>query len=326
MSHRHSSSSHGFHSDTPIPPAAVFSNVTRLRQAGPPSGDPTGKRSIIDQIRSRIDSRAICVPVLPAVARQIQRLLSRPDFPEHQVILLAGADPGLATKLLKEANSPFFRGLTPVGTVEEAFQRLGSTEALGVVRQTIREDVFAPGVPRLDRIMQSLWSHSFCCAVASGWLARRAGFTALAQDAFLAGLFHDVGKLFLLRLVEGLEQRHEVAGMATEALLAEVFDALHAEEGHRLLREWSIPESLAEVVRDHDRDDWNELNPLLAIVRLANLACRVCGVGPRSDPSLLLIGTTEAHVLGVKEVILAEMEVVIEDAALAPMSALREML
>ena len=54
-------------------------------------------------------------------------------------------------------------------------------------------------------------------------------------------------------------------------------------------------------------------------MRLANLACRKLGIGTRTDPSLLLFSTAETQALGLKEVALAELEIVIEDALKIPM-------
>jgi hypothetical protein len=50
-------------------------------------------------------------------------------------------------------------------------------------------------------------------------------------------------------------------------------------------------------------------------VRLVNHACRKAGVHSSPDPSLVLVATPEAQVLGLREITLAELEIVIEDAA-----------
>jgi hypothetical protein len=81
------------------------------------------------------------------------------------------------------------------------------------------------------------------------------------------------------------------------------------------MEQWNLPESYITVARDHDSDEWNEGNPLLAIVRLVNLACKKTGVHSLPDPSLVLVTSTEAQVLGLREIALAELEIVIEDAA-----------
>lgn len=81
-----------------------------------------------------------------------------------------------------------------------------------------------------------------------------------------------------------------------------------------MMRKWHMPQLYCEVAQHHQGDEWPQGNPLLAMVRLANLCCRRLGIGMRSDPALHLFACGEAHVLGLKEVALAELEIVMEDA------------
>lgn len=279
--------------------------------------------SIIELIKARVESSASSIPVFHAVALRLQQLLARTDFNVEELSQLISADPGLAATVLKVSNSSYYAGLTKVNTIQEAFIRLGSREVANIVMLTTQHDLYRSPDPNFNAIMQSLWKHSFCCAVGSRWLANKSGLAAIAQEAFLAGLLHDVGKLFLLKVMEELGKNGELKTGATPAIVNEVFNNLHVEQGYALMRNWLMPELYCEVVRDHQDEDWNHGNQLLAVVRLANHACRVLGVGLRSEPQFVLFTSPEAQALGLKEVALAELEIVIEDAVRAPMSAVR---
>ena len=67
-------------------------------------------------------------------------------------------------------------------------------------------------------------------------------------------------------------------------------------------------------MRDHHVDQWDQGNPLLAMVRLVNQACIKLGIDVSPDPTLVSLASREAQALGANEITLAELEIVIEDA------------
>jgi HD-like signal output (HDOD) protein len=80
-----------------------------------------------------------------------------------------------------------------------------------------------------------------------------------------------------------------------------------------LLEKWNLPETYCHVCRDHHRRDYDAGNKLLVMVRLANLVCRKLGIGLRTDPDLILVTSTEAGILGLSDITLAELEIAMED-------------
>ncbi len=61
-------------------------------------------------------------------------------------------------------------------------------------------------------------------------------------------------------------------------------------------------------------ETYDTSNTLLLMVRLVDMACRKVGIGLHHDPSIVLATTAEAQALGAKEVVLAELEIMLEDA------------
>ena len=275
--------------------------------------------SIVDVVKSRLASGTMSVPVFHAVALRLQQVLARPDFSIDDVHQLINADPGLASQVLRASNSAFYTGLSKVSTVREAIIRLGAREVANLAMLTTQQDLYRSDDASYNALMQTLWKHSFCCAVGAKWLAQKGGFAAQAQEAFLAGLLHDIGKLFILKVMEEISHDPELKGSAGPAVLNEVLTSMHVEQGHELMVQWHMPQSYCDIVAGHEDEQWEHGNAMLAIVRLSNLACRKVGIGTRSDPSLLLFSTSESQTLGLKEVALAELEIVIEDALKMPM-------
>lgn len=276
--------------------------------------------SIVEVIKTRLAEGSLSIPVFHVVAVRLQQALARADFDIKEVHQLLNADPGIATGVLRAANSAFYSGLTKVSTIREAIIRLGANEVANLAMLTTQQDLYRSKDTRYNAVMQTLWKHSFCTAVGSKWLAQKVGFAAQAQEAFLAGLLHDLGKLFLLKCMEEVCREQNFNGVTSQAVLREVLATLHVEQGYELMVQWQMPLLYCDIVAGHQKERWDQANVLLAMVRLANLACRKLGIGMNRDPSVLLFASAEAQVLGLKETALAELEIVIEDALAVPMS------
>jgi HD-like signal output (HDOD) protein len=154
--------------------------------------------------------------------------------------------------------------------------------------------------------MAELWHHSHACALGSRWLALNTGYRNIAEQAYLAGLLHDVGKLFLLKALERLTN----AGMAQAALerelLLEIFEEMHIEQGVRLMEHWNMPPSYRTVVANHhlktERSTADADDVLVSIIRLVNIATRKRDLSLSTDTdNLSLLELPEAQLLKVTE-------------------------
>ena len=277
--------------------------------------------SIVEVIKAKLAAGTLSEQVFHGIALKLQQTLSRPDFSIQEVHRLLNADPGLASGVLRAANSAFYSGLSKVSTIRDAIIRLGSKEVANLAMLTSQQDLYRSEDLKYKAIMQTLWKHSFCCAVGSKWLAQKSGFGSQSQEAFLGGLLHDLGKLFLVKCMEELCRDKVLEVGNNVVVLREVVTSMHVEQGHRLMVQWQMPQLYCDIVAGHEQERWDQGNVLLAMVRLANLACRRLGIGLNKDHTVLLFASTEAQTLGLKETALAELEIVIEDALKVPISA-----
>jgi HD-like signal output (HDOD) protein len=271
-------------------------------------------RSIVEAINENIEEGNLNIPVFNSVALRLQKVLARQDYGIEDVNKLIIADPGLASQVLRVSNSSFYAGLNKVTTIREAIVRLGASCVANIAMMATQQDIYRSTDPKLNDIMRTLWRHALCCAIGAKWLAAKTNFAALKEEAFLAGLLHDMGKLFLLKVMEKIIREGKQAGAISPALITEVMESMHVAQGANLMEKWNMPENYSIVVRDHHAEKWDQGNPLLAIVRLVNLTCRKLGAHMSPDPSLVLYACAEAQSLGVREITLAELEIVIEDA------------
>ncbi|MBJ6726992.1 HDOD domain-containing protein [Geomesophilobacter sediminis] len=273
-------------------------------------------KSFVELIQDQLTQETLNLPMFHPIAVKLQALLSAKDFTIDQVVALIIKDPALTSQILRLANSAFFSGLSKVTTITEAVVRLGAREVASVAMLASQQNSYQSlNSPELKAYAQLLWRHAIGCAIGSRWLAEKTGYGHLAQEAFIAGLLHDIGNLLILKVVEGMggSEEQPIKSISRE-LVTEIMLSMHADSGYELMQRWNLPDLYCVIVRDHHREQKDTSNLLLSIVHLVDNACRKIGISNNPDPSLMLAATFEAQGLGIKEIMLAELEIMIEDA------------
>ena len=271
------------------------------------------EKSLVDIIRERVSSQALQLPVFPHVALKLMNVLAKVDYSIAQVAQMIIEDQALSSHVLRMANSTFFGGLSKVTTIRDAIVRLGARQVTNVVTVVTQSQQYRTKDKSMAAYMQTLWKHSLGCALGTKWFAEKTGYKELAQEGLLAGLLHDIGQLLLLKVLEDV-QASEPELILSKPVIVDVLQHMHVEQGTMLMQHWNIPELYVEIVRQHHAETYDTTNTLLLMVRLVDMACKKMGIGLHHDPSIVLATTAEAQALGVKEMVLAELEIILEDA------------
>jgi HD-like signal output (HDOD) protein len=273
-------------------------------------------RPFVEVIKEHLDSESLNLPMFHPIALKLQGILATKDFTIEQVVALIIKDQALTSQVLRLANSAFFSGLAKVTTITEAVVRLGAREIASVAMLASQQNSYNNlTVPELKSHSQMLWRHAIGCAIGSRWLCEKTGYKQLAQEAFIAGLLHDIGSLLILKVVEGIQLSEGGSKALSRELTTEIMAAMHADTGYELMLKWNLPELYCVIVRDHHKEQSDTSNVLLSMVRLVDDTCRKLGLaGTAPEPNLMLAATFEAQGLGIKDIMLAELEIMIEDA------------
>jgi HD-like signal output (HDOD) protein len=288
----------------PIPAAAP--------PARPPAEAPANRRSLLDQALAFAVEKRVTLPVFSNVALTVQKAAKAESYDIAQIERAIESDPALVAEVLRAANSAFFGGLSEVSSVKAAILRLGLQRVANLVFLASEKSRYNARSPHLATLMKTLWYHSASCAMAAEWIARKVRYPQLSETVFIGALVHDIGKLFLLRVLD--QMAAETKGeLVSEALILEVLERAHADIGHRLLATWNLPDVYLSIVRDHHAERPDPANVPLQIVRLANHACTKAGASLHPDRSMVLGAMPEATVLGLSDVAVAELEIILED-------------
>lgn len=196
-------------------------------------------------------SRLTHLPALPEVYEQLRQEWSRPDIDIGHVADIIQTDPGLTSKIIQVANSPLF-GL---GTIDprDATLFLG----LQMVRTLALATALFAKYRNLAQIdIHAIWNHSWETAQQAYCIAKLLkGTKEQVENAFLAGLLHDIGKIVLAANVPELFR--SMLQVATQQNLhithteRTLYHATHAEIGGNLLAKWGLDTRVVQAVNFH---------------------------------------------------------------------------
>jgi HD-like signal output (HDOD) protein len=272
------------------------------------------EKSLLERVDEHLRARDARLPVVDQIGMQVRRVVSSGDFDLREVENLINQDPALAAAVLRGANSAFYRGIQKVLTVGEAVARIGARQVANLVLLETQRKNFVSETRELRELFRALWRHAVACAAGAEWLARRLHYEEIADHAFVAGLLHDLGKLLLLRVLDELHADEPEQTPLTDTLTRELLQSFHAARGAALMETWDLPELYCRVARDHHAETFDPDDVLLVVVRLVDKACARLGIGVTHEPELELAATPEALCLEASDLLLAELEVLVEDA------------
>ncbi|MCC7412576.1 MAG: HDOD domain-containing protein [Gammaproteobacteria bacterium] len=188
------------------------------------------------------------LPTLPRVALRIRLALEDDTVGVAEIARLVSADPAMAAKFVRVANSPLYRHGRVAQSCAEAIARIGVQTARELAICFAVRDVFKAPVATMTARVRESWARAVHVAALCQVLARQCkGFNA--DHAMLAGLLHNIGTMPALTFAAG---RAEL--IAEPARLGEAVAALTPALGATVLRNWDLGEDLA-LAAEH-AGDW----------------------------------------------------------------------
>ena len=218
---------------------------------------------------------------LPSIAMRVSQACDDPDVDIHELAELVECDPAFATKILSVVNSSIYGYSREICSIRQALVVLGRSNVVQLAMSVAAKAVFAEGQsPELARL--ALYEHSLACASTARLLTRHSTAPVDPGAAFLAGIFHDVGKLILLDFIPPSYSTLLDSSSSDRLELddeGELFDTNHAELGGRFADNWGIPVSISHAIVHHHEGQFEKQHPITHTVFLANRLVRHWGLG-----------------------------------------------
>ncbi|MDG1751357.1 MAG: HDOD domain-containing protein [Thalassotalea sp.] len=187
------------------------------------------------------------LPSPPKVYLQLNAILKNANTDSDKIADIITQDPALAAKVIQTANNIFGQSDKPLSSIAEAITKLG-VDTLSCIVMTAEMFSYQPDIPNFSLIDEQ----AHCLATAR--LAASLVSPEFKQDALLAGLLHDIGKLVLFEIDKALTLKYFANTARTSdaiELEEKIFSTDHAQIGAYLLHTWSFPYYLIEAVLKH---------------------------------------------------------------------------
>ncbi|NTW35122.1 MAG: HDOD domain-containing protein [Syntrophobacteraceae bacterium] len=242
------------------------------------------------------------LPTMPHVASMVLQKLGNPNTSPKELHQTISADQALAARVLKVANSPLYGCSRAINRLTDAVVIMGFDSLRSLVMSSVMQDLFKS----FGLTEKLLWEHSFGCAAISKHIAKVIKYPKV-EEAFLAGLLHDIGKVVLNLKIpdktrEIVQEVYNNPGISFMQAEQEMFGFNHAQVGKLIAKKWNFAETIEETIGCHHDPRQARILPVLTvIVNFGNLVCHKLEVGPTRNPDLDLFEFESTRLLRFNE-------------------------
>jgi putative nucleotidyltransferase with HDIG domain len=278
-------------SETPSQPGNAAS--TRLPERTLPAPPPPKRLPDVEIVPRKRPTLEVLtedvrnLPALPMSVLRVMHMIGDGSCASKDVAHVIQADPTFSVRVLKLANSAHYGLSRKVSTISEAVLLLGMRTVRNLAIAAATHNTMSKPLPGYELGAGDLWRHSVACALASQLLATMTGYRE-PEEAFVAGLLHDIGKVVLATQVSELmpDMRAYMEEHGSTFLDSEraVIGFDHAQIGGRIARKWNLPLVLIQTIEwHHEPVQDGKLLVLPGVVHVANAVCLIAGIGLGSD-------------------------------------------
>ena len=256
------------------------------------------------------------IATLPEITLKIIHLVEDPNSTAHHLHNLISNDPALCSRILKVVNSAFYGLPRQIGSINRAIVLLGLNAVKNIAIAASLTKLFRGGEISRHFSARDLWVHSIGTAACSKLICDELKL-GLPDEAFLAGLIHDIGVMVelqvdrnkLIQVFESLKFTPE--GVPGENMLEienRIYGANHQTFGAALCESWKFPKSFS-YVAGHHHDPMSlpsQVRSLSAVVYVADRLITQASKGFRADLQDLTISADVRDSIGITEAQLAD--------------------
>jgi len=234
-------------------------------------------------LQGKIDFKS--VPVQAGIISDIINLDIESSDYFQRLDGLIRSDQGVASLVLRVVNSPLYSRGNKVGTIPLAISLLGYSVLRSLALLAFSRSLFSES--RHADFRLHIWQHSLLTALASQRICQSLADGKLGDEAFIAGLMHDIGKVLMFTQHPALYEKvfrhmdeHACSSAEAEQLY---FGFDHFQVGREAVREWRLPSRFNTYMGEallHPHAEDADAAVLLSLVA-ANALLKSAGIGAR---------------------------------------------
>lgn len=234
-----------------------------------------------------LEKKLADLPPLPAVVARIMETVNNPDTSAEDLNRLISMDQGLSSKVLRIVNSAYYGFPKRISTLTNAVVILGYNTVRNLVLGVSAFGLLGQKSMPYGLNRTQFWEHSVAVAVGGSFLAKKRlpKVRTAAEEAFIGGLLHDIGALFLDSYFP-VQYAVAMAFAAREGKTSKEAESMvlgidHVTVGRRIAEHWNFPPHLVAIIGGHhDPARQAEHLDLVATVYTADWLAWDCGYKP----------------------------------------------
>jgi HD-like signal output (HDOD) protein len=246
----------------------------------------TSVQDFLDHVQYELDGNRLVLPTLPDIAIKVRDAVTKGDISAKDLAEMIVTDAALSAQIIRIVNSTMYRGVTEINNIQNAVSRLGNNTIRSLVTSLVMKQMFNPSSKLLEHLFRKTWEQSVNVSSISRALCNFVPHLN-PDEAMLAGLIHQIGKLPILTLVEDIPEFRD-----SPTRMSKLLEKAHPAVGKLIMDAWDFPENLKPVASEYVNFRYNpgEKSDYVDVVQVAFLqsiagtehpACRVdCSIVP----------------------------------------------
>lgn len=231
-------------------------------------------------LKSKILRSLVELPPMPNIILKAREIMEDPGSSLKELSAVIEHDQAIVARVLALANSAYYGLSGMVSSIQHASILLGQKTLGELITIAASSRLLSKKLKGYQLNPGDLWRHSLAVALGSKIIAGKIS-RDWVEDAFIAGLLHDAGKIILDPYVEE-RQKHFKTRLKNASLNfikaeKEILGFNHAEVMSRATRFWRYPETQSLAIRYHHDPTQSGNNQLAFIVHLADIAAKAAG-------------------------------------------------
>ncbi|QTA37829.1 HDOD domain-containing protein [Thermosipho ferrireducens] len=244
------------------------------------------------------------IPTPDFQVQQIINIASNPEASVKDIERAISLDAALSAKVLRLVNSAYYGLPRKITKLSEAVMILGFKTVRNLALSIFTYSTLQKGNSNVNK--ENLWKHFMATAIISETIAKHIGYPE-REEAFMAGLLHDIGKVALditfPEVLSLLEKASRETNRPFHVIERDLEFESHTLLGQTLLEKWTLPDLFQVVSQFHETPSENEnktYNEILYIVHLANFISNLMYEGYSLSHGQPILESETFNVFGIK--------------------------
>ena len=254
-----------------------------------------GGKPTLEQVAGRIDE----ISTLPQVAFRVMEVANDPNSGAADLKEVMEGDAALSARVLRCVNSSAYATRTKITNLQQAIAYLGLKQIRNMAMTASVSELFKKEEHVGSYQRSNLWRHLVSVGICARLIALRRKLRDF-EDAFLAGLLHDIGIVLedqhvhkaFCRVIETLDPQQTLVAVEQREL---GFD--HTQLGEQVAKAWNFPESIIASIRHHHASV-SYRGEAINVVRCVEVANLLCTLTDASSVGMKLVRVSQPAMAG----------------------------